>query len=83
MMNTHHFYHEKRVISKFNKSIYIVLIATSDQGNVGTKEGKRKVTRMVRGMDNKLTLSDLGIIQKLLKYVGGEWHSQHSPGWEA
>ena len=56
---------------KFNKSIHIVL-ATSDEGNVGTKKGRRKVTRMVRGMDDQLTLSGLGIIQQFLKYTGRE-----------
>lgn len=38
---------------KFNKSRHVVLIATSDGGNVGTKKGRRKVTRMVRGMGDK------------------------------
>lgn len=56
---------------KFNKSIHVVL-ATSDEGNVGTKKGRRKVTRMVRGMDDQLTLSGLGIIQQFLKYTGRE-----------
>lgn len=56
---------------KFNKSIHVVL-ATSDKGNVGAKKGRRKVTRMVRGMDDKLTLSGLGITQQFLKHTGRE-----------
>lgn len=70
----YHFYNEKSHF-EFNKSIYIVLIPTSHEGNVGTKKAQRKVTSVVRRMGNKLTLSDLGIIQKVLNYTGRQCHS--------
>ena len=70
--NTYHFYNEKKVMFKFNKSRHVVLIVTSDWGNVGTKKGRRKVTSMVRGMGDKWTLPGLGIIQQFLKYTGME-----------
>lgn len=64
-----------RTISEFNKSVCIALIPISHKGNVGTKKGQRKLTRIVRRMGNKLTLSDLGIIQKVLKYTNRDCHS--------